>query len=79
MKPREFWIKKGFLDPKEGVVRLTKPTDYSTEYFEHIIRVVPLDWLKIRAAYFIWGGAMGGDEKAIDKIQQLVEKQLRGE
>lgn len=40
-KLREFWIKKGLLDPKEGVISLTAPTDWSSEYFEHIKVLTP--------------------------------------
>lgn len=41
MKNRKFWIKNGFLNPKEGVVRLTAPTDWSGEYFSQARFVDP--------------------------------------
>ena len=34
---KEFWIKNGFLDPKEGVIRLTQPDELTEDYFCHVI------------------------------------------
>jgi hypothetical protein len=34
---KEFWIKNGFLDPKEGVIRLTPPDELTEDYFCHVI------------------------------------------
>lgn len=78
MKAREFWIKRGFLDPKEGVCRIEAPTDYSSEYFMHIREVKPIDWGKLWIEYHkAQKSPLLQANREI--IKQLVEKQLNGE
>ena len=34
---KEFWIKNGFLDPNEGIIRLSPPDELTEDYFSHVV------------------------------------------
>ena len=79
---KEFWIKRGFLDPKEGVVRLVAPTDWSGEYFEHIKILTPehnealseiIDEIESLKYCLTTDGMRSVADTAVTKIRELID------
>lgn len=79
MKTREFWIGVCNLDLKTQPACFNVKHDWfdedkNWEYFK-VREVVPIDWEKIWKAFRL----RMREESAEDIIEELVEKQLRGE
>lgn len=86
MKPREFYLKFNDLcyDSKDCEVTVAQGTDANVEPHETIFvrEVVPIDWEKVWEGIRQWSLPIDELESAKqmqDKIQELVEKQIKGE
>jgi len=77
MKPREFWItENGISDIYQASAVPPQNKSWTEQRFKIYVReVVPIDW------DLIWSKYREDDIAALDteQIEQLVEKQLKGE
>lgn len=79
MKAREFWVRSVgdrvtlCLPVKPEIQEVEDPGTFKVR------EVLPIDWGKVWKKYWEWHGSMKNENMYVDKIQELVERQLRGE
>lgn len=86
-KPREFWIKVDWITGalRAGAVNFDLHLELnsgSKDLEFHVREVVPIDWEKVWEGIRQWSLPIDELESAKqmqDKIQELVEKQIKGE
>lgn len=74
-KPKVFWI--ALVETSLGPQWQVSPSKFEDAY--HMREVREIDWEKVWKAYWGWHSSMKNENMYVDKIQQLVEKQLTGE